>query len=99
MISLATVTHVEFEAVVGAPFVVSTPDKPATLDLAGVRVLGGRRAGAVRDPFSLGFRGAPGLRLPQGVYAIQNATLGSMEIFITQTGDGAGGSDFEAIFT
>ena len=40
--------------------------------------------GALRDPFTLTFRGAPELRLPQGIYRLNNALLGEMEIFLVQ---------------
>lgn len=51
-----------------------------------------------REPFSLQFQGAPGLRLPQGIYELRNLTLGAMELFLVQIGDGAKGSTFEAVF-
>lgn len=70
-----------------------------TLVLNEVNVLGHRRPEASRDPFSLLFQGPAGVRIPQGVYRIENPVSGTMEIFITQVGGSAAGSLFEAIFT
>jgi hypothetical protein len=69
------------------------------LTLHEVKVLGQKRTEAAREPFSLLFRGLQGLRLAQGIYRMKNESLGELEIFITQVGDGGKGSEFEAIFT
>ncbi len=39
------------------------------------------------------------LRLPQGICQFHRDDFGTAGIFITQTGDGARGSEFEAVFT
>ena len=95
MTALETLTHGHFVPLVGQVF--QSGDVSLTLESA--KLLGHKRAGALRDPFSLSFRGAPGLRLPQATYRLTNDTLGELEIFITQVGDGPQGADFEAIFT
>jgi hypothetical protein len=69
------------------------------LTLHDAKLLGPRRTEALRDPFSLLFRGPQRLRLPQGIYRMKNESLGELEMSITQEGDGAKGSEFEAIFT
>ena len=99
MISLETLEHATFAPLIDQPFTVVVGDQSTGLELAEATLLGPRRAGAGRDPFSLTFRGAPGLRLPQGIYRLEQSILGTMEIFITQIGDGPQGSRFEAIFT
>lgn len=93
MLDLATATHAQFEACLNQPFAL----QPA-LVLAEVRALGAARSGTTRAPFALTFRGAPGLRIPQQIHHLENATLGALEIFLVQTGDGPGGSFFEAVF-
>lgn len=69
------------------------------LKLVEVSVLGHRRPDAVREPFSLTFRGPAGCRLGQGIQRLRHPEAGVVEVFITQIGDGAGGSQFEVIFT
>jgi len=99
MIDLESLRHTSFEHLVGEDFSVGAQEPVLTMRLMEARILGGRRADASREPFSLVFRGASGLRLPQGIYRLENPTFGTTEIFITQIADGPGGADFEAIFT
>lgn len=99
MIPLDQLQPADFSALTGQPFGVKAGGQGIELILQSVTVLGHRRADAARDPFSLLFQGPPRLRLQQGVYAFENQVLGTLEIFITQIGDGAQGSTFEAIFT
>jgi hypothetical protein len=98
MLDLETLQHSTFADLVGQRFHV-VAGEGFELELSEAKLLGHRRADASRDPFSLAFRGAHGLRLPQGIYRFENETLGAMEIFIAQTGDSARGSEFEAVFT
>jgi hypothetical protein len=98
LLDLATVTHETFSALAGQAFQVSKPQVFVSLELAECRPLGSRRSEGSRLPFSLTFRGAPGLRLPQGIHRFESAQTGAFEIFITQIADGPAGSEFEAIF-
>jgi hypothetical protein len=50
------------------------------------------------EPFTLRFEGAPPLRLPQGIYRLQNVAVGPLDLFLVQVGADARGSQFEAIF-
>jgi hypothetical protein len=95
MLTLDPLTHGHFEPHTGQVFL----SGEASLTLHEVKVLGQKRTEAPREPFSLLFRGLQGLRLPQGIYRMKNESLGELEIFITQVGDGVKGSEFEAIFT
>jgi hypothetical protein len=95
MIPLDTVQLETFAPLVGRSFVTGE----VRLELSEVRTLGHKRPDAPRDPFALTFRGPQGLRLPQGIHHFECEGLGAIEFFITQTGDGAKGSEFEAIFT
>lgn len=96
MIPLESVDHDTFAPHTGEAFITSSG---VTLHLKSVSKLGHRRADAARDPFSLTFGGAQGLRLPQGIYHFMCGPLGEIELFITQVADGPQGSEFEAIFT
>jgi hypothetical protein len=99
MIPLESVDHDTFVPLTGSTFSTETPLGRVDLKLSGVAKLGHKRPDALRDPFSLAFRGASGLRLPQGTYLFSCEGFGEIEFFITQVGDGSNGSEFEAIFT
>jgi hypothetical protein len=62
-------------------------------------LLGHRRTGTSRDPFSLTFRGPAGLRGEQGIHRLEHPELGVLEIFLVQIAGQPDGSVFEAIFT
>ena len=62
-------------------------------------MLGHRRTEAKRDPFALTFQGKQDWRIPQRTHLLEHASLGTLEISITQIGDSARGSTFEAILT
>ena len=96
---LEDLSAASFEPHIGSEFVVESGDISVTLRLDSVRLLGHRRPEALRDPFSLGFTGPQGLRLPQEIYQFSREGFGVAGIFITQIGDSARGSEFEAIFT
>lgn len=55
-------------------------------------------SGIRSDPFSLLFRSAPGMPLPQGMYVFQHHALGEFSVFITPVGGHDGGVFYEAIF-
>lgn len=96
MIPLESVDYDTFAPHTGAAF---TTPSGVMLHLKSVSKLGHRRVDAARDPFSLTFGGAQGLRLPQGIYHFMCGPLGEIELFITQVADGSQGSEFEAVFT
>jgi hypothetical protein len=98
VIALNQLTHAHFEPYVGQAFQCSDGKNSCPLTLAKVRKLAGGRAGAPREPFALDFEGVPTLRIPQGIYRVEHPQLGTMEIFIVQTGASATASHFEVIF-
>lgn len=98
MLALELLQHSTFAPLVGSVFQVKT-GAGAELRLHEAKLLGHRRANASRDPFSLVFRGPPGLRIEQGIHRMETSALGEMEIFITQISAGPHGADFEAVFT
>ncbi len=99
MIDLASLDHKTLAAYVGHTMTLRSGEHSVPLELASVVVRGDKVPHASRESFSVTFRGVPGLRIPQAIYLVENAELGSMEIFITQTGDGPQGSEFEAVFS
>ena len=97
MLDLATARCEQFASCLNQDFQIVFTDGTLTVKLSEARP---RTApeGALRDPFTLTFRGAPKLRLPQGIYRLNNATLGDMEIFLVQVAADATSSTFEAVF-
>lgn len=98
MIDLASITHSAFEGLTGQSFVLRA-NLAVELTLLKVEVLGNRRPEAIRDPFALQFGGVPNLRVPQGIYRLEHAEMGEMELFLVQTGANTVASEFEAIFS
>lgn len=98
MIPLNNVSWETFAPLEGHSFRVISSGVGVELVLKSVTKFGHSFPGGTRDPFSLLFRGAQGLRLPQGVYQFSCDELGEIEIFITQVADGPVGAEFEAIF-
>lgn len=100
MISLETLSASSLASLTGKSITLRTgAGQEVPLELAAVTPLGAPYPGTTREPFSLTFRGAPALRLPQGIYHFQIPELGELEFFISQTADGPAGSWFEAIFS
>jgi hypothetical protein len=96
---LDSLTRESFAPFVGRAFIATSGDARIELELSEVKSLGHKRPDAAREPFSLTFRGAPGLVIPQGIHHMSCDGFGEIEMFITQNAGGPGGSEFEAIFT
>lgn len=99
MAALETLQHSQFADLIGDSFTLEAGGKKVSVKLNEVRPLGHRRSEATRDPFALTFLGLTGWRVPQGIYPLSHPSIGVLEIFITQVGDGPEGSTFEAVFT
>jgi len=54
--------------------------------------------GMMRAPFSLIFRGASPVVLPQKLYSLNNATLGRLELFLVPVGRDREGVLYQALF-
>ena len=52
-----------------------------------------------RVPFSLVFRGPPGVVLPQRIYRVDHPDLGGLDIFLVPIGPDASGMRYQAVFT
>ncbi|MFD0894869.1 hypothetical protein KBB96_04370 [Luteolibacter ambystomatis] len=83
---------------VGETFEILEEGRVYPLVLESVRDLGHRRPDAKRNPFSLSFRGSPGLRVPQRIYQLTHPELGTFEIFLTQNSATSEGTELEAVF-
>ena len=51
-----------------------------------------------RESFSLVFRGPMNLALPQRTFSLQNAAMGTMDIFLVPIGPDGKGLQYEAVF-
>ncbi len=95
---LEKLTESTFFEHVGSTFGVRVDSGDAVkIELIECKALG-RGETAERQPFSLLFRGAKGLDMPQQIYTMEHERLGSMEIFIVPVGPVEGGMGFEAVF-
>jgi hypothetical protein len=54
---------------------------------------------APRAPFSVVFRGPRDPVLPQRIYRLQHAEIGTFELFLVPIGRDASGTRYEAVFT
>jgi hypothetical protein len=98
-IPLETLDAASFQERCGSDFSTETAVGVIQLRLEEVRLLGGRRADASRDPFALGFRGPSGIRIEQKIYRLEQEGSAPLEIFLVQIADKPDGSLFEAVFT
>lgn len=88
-----------FAGAANQTFELSLGGSAMTLTLVEVRPLPARPfPGMLRDPFSLLFRSASALMLPQRIYRMTNATVGTLDIFIVPIGRDAAGVTYQAIF-
>lgn len=78
-------TFAAAKAVEGQDFTLAAGDGPVLdVRLMSVRALDRRaRPDHFPDPFTLYFKGTPGVYCPQGVYRLENPILGALEIFIS----------------
>jgi hypothetical protein len=95
MISINTVTRVQFEVYKQEIFQLVLKDGSWPLTLVNVRPSGSRAPEATRDPFAVTFRSASAIRLPQATYRLENDKTGPLEIFLVQSTP----TDLEAVFS
>ncbi len=98
MLDLATVRREQFAACLNQDFDIVFSDGTLPVKLIEAKQWGPDQPANIRQPFTLTFRAAKPLRLPQGVYKMRNANLGEMEIFLVQIAADANSSTFEAVF-
>jgi len=69
-----------------------------TLELAEASPLSLPSKGSAREQFSLLFNGPAEPLLPQAIYTLENAELGTIEIFLVPVAADGEGVDYEAVF-
>ncbi|MEY2494846.1 MAG: hypothetical protein QOJ45_1338 [Verrucomicrobiota bacterium] len=98
MLELDKVECEQFAACLNQDFEIVFSDGTLALKLSEARPLNLSHHRESRKPFSLVFRGPGQLRLPQGIYKMNNRQLGEMEIFLVQLAADQTSSTFEAVF-
>ncbi|HVF71461.1 MAG TPA: hypothetical protein VM940_07610 [Chthoniobacterales bacterium] len=98
MLDLSTVRREDFAACLDQEFEMVFPDGTLPVKLASAQQWGPDQPPHIRQPFTLTFKVARNLRLPQGTYKLRHAALGEMEIFLVQIAADANSSTLEAVF-
>jgi hypothetical protein len=98
MLDLATVRREQFAGFVNQDFEIVFPDGTLSVTLVEAKQWGPDQSPNIRQPFTVTFRVARNLRLPQGIYKMRNAELGEMEIFLVQIAADANSGTLEAVF-
>ena len=96
-VDIAELSAADFEPHVADSFRIATLSGAVELKLVEVRRLG--KALRKGDAFALTFLSPPGPFLPQAIYPLDNAALGTLELFIVPLGPKDGGNSYEAVFT
>ena len=96
-VSLSTLTADDFSKQVNTVFTFHDGNREGQLTLMSVSTVPGRSG--KRQPFSLVFRGMPGVIFPQRMYSLDHASMGRLPIFIVPIGADAGSTQYEAIFS
>ena len=94
---LGELTAATFEPLVGDAFAVDGAPDELELVLQSATVSGDWPGG--RAPFNLMFCGPPEPILPQAIYELAHAELGTLGIFIVPVRRDADGVRYEAVFT
>lgn len=88
-----------FASRAGETFDLTMGDSSLPLTLAEVTPLPAQRfPGMTREPFSLIFRSATPIVLPQKLYRMKNARLGVLDIFLVPIGRDTQGAVYQAVF-
>ena len=97
--TLADITHHQFAACLNQSFRVRLGDTSLETELIQVSPWGSPLPGQ-RQPFSLTFRGASEPILPQQrIYSVENAMIGTLELFLVPIGPDEQGMCYEAVFS
>ena len=98
MDTLKIIRHEDFGACLKQPFRISLEGAAFAIELVNVDIWGESQADR-RQPFSLTFRGPSNPVLSQRIYALENPTLGTLEIFLVPISPDNQGMRYEAVFS
>src|SRR4051794_21240255 len=97
---LETFTHATFEPHVGESFLLQAGQEAAVeVVLVDASLLPALTRPETRAPFSIVFRGPSGAILPQAIYRLDHAAIGTFDVFLVPIAEDAGGVRYEAVFT
>lgn len=95
---LQDLTVVSFEENLGSRFRIHA-DEAHTLDAELIQVARHEaHDGPRRQPFSIYLRGPRNVVLPQRIYRVEHARLGTLDIFLVPVGPDGQGMCYEAVF-
>jgi len=98
-VDLSTLTKATFDAHLGDLFVMRvSADRAIALELIETEALP-TAPNATRTAFRLRFRAAERGHLPQLIYSLEHATLGTLEVFLVPVGPDAAGMLYDAVFS
>ncbi len=95
---MLNLSHEQFAECLNDTFTISHEGTDHETQLIAVEKLESADLDGGRVPFSLLFRGASDLELPQGVYKVAHDDLEAGEIFLVPLGPGKEGMLYEAVF-
>jgi hypothetical protein len=97
---LDKLTVEDFLPLVGESFELLAGEATFPAELAWARSVGERPApeSGRRWTFSLAFRTAPDVRLPQRIYGLTHPRLGRLDLFLVPIRPDGGGNLYEAVF-
>ena len=96
---LEKLTYEKFLIHKDSPFTLVQENEPAT-DLILVEVsTSPPPATGMRQPFSLIFEGTPGVVLPQHIYTLTHAQMGTLDIFLVPIGATPTATQYQAVFS
>ena len=91
-------THDDFAPLLDADFRVSAEGiGPFSMKLIEVAPTGGTQL--ERTPFSIVFKAAPEISLPQRIYRVEHERMATMDLFLVPLGPVKDGFRYEAVFT
>ena len=89
----------DFAKTANTNFELSLGETSMTLTLVDIKPMKAQPfPGMLRQPFSLIFRSATPLVLPQRIYRLTNAATGPMDIFLVPIGRDAQGVSYQAVY-
>jgi hypothetical protein len=100
VLDLALASAGDFAGCLNERFRLASGGATIELELVAASPVGDRAAAdGRREPFALLFRGPSDPVLPQRIYRLECASLGSLDIFLVPIGADAAGIRYEAVFS
>jgi hypothetical protein len=96
---LEALTAASFETHAGSEFALRLGDANVTLVLAEITRFPVQSGAPRAEPFSLVFKGEPGVNLPQQIHSLEHPAFGRLDLFLVPIGPAPSGEmRYEAVF-